>query len=81
MKEKPPIVMTTLGLAVLFGLLYQLRQQRASAREIKMICHAVEKNLAETVSVHHTLRRTRGAVNQLHQYVMPETKGVKNTAS
>ena len=81
MKEKPPIVMTTLGLATLFCVIYNLRQQRAWDTKIKMIYSTVEKNLAETVSVHHTLRRTRGAVNQLHQYVMPETKGVKNTAS
>lgn len=77
MKEKPTIVMTALGLAVLFGGIYQLCQERASAKEI---CLAIEQHLAETVSVHRTLRPTRGGVDQLHQYVMPETKGVKSTA-
>jgi hypothetical protein len=82
MKENRPIIMTTLGLAVLFGLIYKLRQQGATAKEIKLIHNAVEKNIAETVAVHRTLRRTRGAVNQIHQYLEPPvTKGVKKAAS
>ncbi len=82
MKERPPVVMTTLGLAVLFGLIHQLRQQHATAREIKLISTAVDKHLPETEAMHRTLRRTRGAVNQMHQYVLPPvTKGVKNPAS
>lgn len=85
MKEKPPIVMTTLGLAVLFGLIYNLRRQRASAREIREIRNIAAKNLTETQEIHRTLRRTRGTLNQLHKYVMPDVlpvpKGAKKAAS
>ena len=81
MKERPPVIMSTLGIAVLFGLIYKLCRQGATAQEIKLIANAVDKNLRETEAMHRTLRRTRGAVNQIHQYLEPHvTKGSKNPA-
>jgi hypothetical protein len=81
MKERSSVAITTLGAAVLFGLIYEFRRQRASATEIRQIHDIAARNLAQTEQVHRILRRTRGAVNDLHQYVMPETKGVKKAAS
>ena len=75
------IIATALGVATQLGLLYKLRRQRASAKEIRQIHTIVARNLAETEAVHRNLRRTRGAVNQLHQYLMPDPKGVKKAAS
>ena len=82
MKESTPIVVSTVSIAVLFGLLCKLVRQGASAKEIRQIHKIVAKNLAETEAMHHTLRRTRGAVNQMHQYIAPPpvTKGVENPA-
>jgi hypothetical protein len=81
MKERPPVIMTTVGIAVLFGLIYKLLRQGASAKEIRQIHNIVEKNFAETQAMHRNLRRARGAVNQIHQYLEPVTKGVKKPAS
>jgi hypothetical protein len=75
------LVITPLAIAALFAMIYELRQQGASAREIKLIRQAVEKNLAETHTMHRTLRCTRGAVNQIHQYINPVPKGVKKLPS
>ena len=56
-------------------------QARRCCKEIKLIRQAVEKNLAETQAMHHNLRRQRGAINQMHRYLIPSTKGVKNPTS
>jgi len=77
MKERLPIIMDTVGLALLFGLIYKLRRQGDSAEEIKLVTKAIDKNLRETKEINHTLRRTRAAVNQIHQYLLPVQKGVK----
>ena len=81
MKERLPVIMTTVELAILFGLIYKLRQQGATSEQIKLIHQAVDKNLRETEELHRTLRRTRGAVNQIHQYLLPVQKGMKTPAS
>jgi hypothetical protein len=82
MRERPPIIITTVGVAVLFGLMCRLLRRGASASEIRQIHRLVAKNLAETEAVHRTLRRTRGAVNQMHQYVEPPvTKRSTKSAS
>jgi len=75
------LVITPLAIAALFAMIYELRKQGASAKEIKLIRQVVEKNLAETQTMQGTLRRTRGAVNQIHQYIDPVPKGVKKAAS
>ena len=82
MKDHPPIVVSTVAIVVLFGLLCKLLRQGASNKEIRQIHNLVVKNLAETEAMHRNLRRTRGAVNQIHQYIEPPvTKGVKKAAS
>ena len=83
MKERTPVVIgTTVGLAVLFGLICRLFRRGASAKEIRQFHNLIAKNLAETEAMHRNLRRTRGAVNQIHQYMAPPvTKGVKKAAS
>ena len=74
--KHPALITTAAGLAALLALFSQLRRHRATARKIQLIHEAVEKNLQETLSVHRTLYRTRGAINQLHQYIDPVPKGV-----
>jgi hypothetical protein len=82
MKDRPVIIGTTVGIAVLFGLLCKLLRQGTSAREIRQIQNLVAKNLAETEAMHRILRRTRGAVNQIHQYIQPPvTKGLQKRPS
>ena len=75
------LIITPIAIAALFGMIYELRKQGASAKEIKLIHRAVEKNLAETKAMHHNLRRQRGAVNQMHRYLLPVTKGPGKPAS
>ena len=82
MKERSSVIIaTTVGIAVLFGLISKLLRQGSTARELRQIHKLVAKNLAEAEATHRTLRRARGAVNQIHQYLQPVTKGVKNPAS
>lgn len=66
MKERSSVVITTIGVAVLIGLITKLLQRGASAKEIRQIHNIVAKNLTETKEVHRKLRRTRGAVNEIH---------------
>jgi len=82
MKDRSSVlVITPIAIAALFGMICKLRKEGASAKEIKLIRQAVEKNLAETQAMHRNLRRQRGAVNQMHRYLVPVSKGVKNPAS
>ena len=69
------LVITPLAIAALFGMIYELRKQGASARQMKLIHQAVEKNLAETQAVHHNLRRQRGAINEMLRYLIPSKRG------
>ncbi len=76
MKDRSSVlVITPLAIAALFGMIYKLRERGAAAKELKLIHQAVEKNLAETQAMHHNLRRQRGAVNQMHRYLLPSKKG------
>jgi hypothetical protein len=75
MKDRFVLIMTALAIAALFGVIYKLRKQGASAKEIKLIRQAVEKNLAETQAIDHNVRRQRGAINQMHRYLVPLQKG------
>jgi hypothetical protein len=73
MKDRSSVLLITpLAIAAVFGLICKLRKQGASADKLKLIRQAVEKHLAETKAMHHTLRRQRGAINQLHQYIVPK---------
>ena len=59
---------------------YKLRQHRPSAEVLGQIRDAVENNLAETRATHHTLRRQRGAINDIRNYSIPVSKGVRQPA-
>ena len=69
------LLMTPLAIAALFATIYNLRKQGATAKEIQLIRQTVEVNLAETQAMQHNLRRQRGAVNQMHRYLLPSQKG------
>lgn len=62
------------GVAALFCAARRLCWSTAALGEIR---DSVKENLAETRTVHKLLRRQRGAINQMHQYLMPVPKGVK----
>ena len=82
MKDRSSVlVITPIAIAALFGMIYKLCKEGAPAKEIKLIRQAVEKNLAETQAMHRNLRRQRGAVNQMHRYLLPSQKGSKTAAS
>ena len=82
MKERPAVlILTTVVVATLFGLIRRGVQQRAAESQLQQIRNTVEQNLAETRVMHRNLRRLRGAVNQIHQYLLPVPKGVKKPAS
>jgi hypothetical protein len=81
MKNHPSAFTVIASIAVLSALVSKFLRQRASAKELRQIHNIVARNLSETEAMHRNLRRTRGAVNQLHQYVMPDPKGVKKAAS
>jgi len=75
MKDQRPILLTTLALVVLLAKLYQLRRQGVSDKKLQKMHDLLIRNLAETGAIHRDLRRTRGTLNHLHQYVMPVQKG------
>jgi hypothetical protein len=78
MKECPAVALLTAAAAL--ALLAWTGKRRA--RQIRQIRTTVEQNLAETRLMHRHLRRLRGAVNQMHQYLNPPVpKRVKKPAS
>lgn len=39
------------------------------------ISNSIEQTLAETQAIHKTLRRLRGAINEIYKYLLPVSKG------
>jgi type II secretory pathway pseudopilin PulG len=84
MKERPAVALLTAAAAAatLFAWMRRRGRQRARDRQLQQIRTTVEQNFAETRLMHRHLRRLRGAVNQMHQYLNPPVpKGVKKPAS
>ena len=79
MKECPAVALLTATVAALALLAWTGKRRACQLQQIRT---AVEQNLAETRLMHRPLRRMRGAVNQMHQYLNPPVpKGVKKPAS
>jgi len=58
------------------ALLYAVTRRRRSTDLLGDIHQSMRENVAETRALHRTLRRQRGAVNEIHRYLVPVTKGV-----
>jgi hypothetical protein len=69
------------AIAGLATLLYAGLQQRKSTTVLGDIRNYVKENVAETRALHRTLRRQRGAINDIHRYLVPVTKGSSKHAS
>ena len=63
------------AIAGLAAWLCVLKRQGNSTTVLGEIRDSVKENLAETRALHHTLRRQRGAVNDIHRYLVPVSKG------
>ncbi len=66
------------GLAALVYVLYRHREPNAILGEIR---DSLKENVTETRALHRTLRRQRGAINEIHRYLVPVTKGLEKPAS
>ena len=69
------------AIAGLASLLYAGLQQRKSTTVLGDIRNYVNENVAETRALHRTLRHQRGAINDIHSYLVPVTKGSSKHAS
>jgi hypothetical protein len=67
--------------AAIAALLYAVHLQSKSTAILGDIRDSVKETVAETRAVHRTLRRQRGAINGIHSYLVPVTKGAQKQAS
>ena len=67
--------------ATLFELLSTARRQHKADSQLRQIRDSLDQQLTETRIPARTLRRVRGAVKQMLQYLDPAPKRVKKPAS
>jgi hypothetical protein len=65
--------------AALAALLVALRRQRESTAALGEIGESMRDSVKETRALHNTLRRQRGAINDIHRYLIPVSKGSPQT--
>jgi hypothetical protein len=53
-----------------------LKWQSQSTAVLREIRKSAKESVAETRALHRTLRRQRGAINDIHRYLVPVSKGV-----
>jgi hypothetical protein len=63
------------AIAGVSALIYAISRQRQSTDLLGGIHNCLKENVAETRALHRTLRRQRGAINDIHRYLGPVTKG------
>ena len=59
------------AIAGVSALLYAVSRQRKSTDLLGDIHNCMKENVAETRALHRTLRRQRGAINDIHRYLLP----------
>ena len=69
------LLLCPVAVAGLAGLLYSLTRHRRSTAVLNEIHNSIKENVAETRALHRTLRRQRGAINGIHRYLVPVSKG------
>jgi hypothetical protein len=67
------------AIAAVAAVLYAVNRQRQSTDLLGDIHQSMKENVAETRALHRTLRHQRGAVNDIHRYLVPVTKRVSKT--
>ena len=67
--------------AGLAALLYAANRQCKAITLLGDIRTGMKENVAETHALHRTLRRQRGAINGIHHYLVPVTKGSSKQGS
>jgi hypothetical protein len=78
MTDQPVLLLVCLTIIAIMAIhIYVAGRGRASAETLGQIRDAVKNNLAETRRLHHTLRRQRGDINDIHDYLVPVSKGVR----
>jgi|BarGraIncu00222A_1022003.scaffolds.fasta_scaffold277636_2 hypothetical protein len=68
-------------IAGLTALIYAANRHRKATALLSDICNNMKENVAETRALHRTLRHQRGAINDIHRYLVPVTKGSSKHAS
>lgn len=76
MTDRPFFLLWPVALTGLVALLYAINQHRRSALLLEQIRDSVQDNAIQTRALHRTLRRQRGAINDIHHYLLPVPKGL-----
>ena len=63
------------AVAGLAAQLYSTNLQRKATTLLGDIRKDMKDNVVETRALHRTLRHQRGAINDIHRYLVPVTKG------
>jgi hypothetical protein len=69
------------AVAGLTALIYAANRHRKATALLSDIRNDLKENVAETRALHRTLRHQRGAINDIHRYLVPVTKGSSKHAS
>jgi hypothetical protein len=80
MTNRPGFLLWPVAVTGLAALLYAVNQHRRSAIVLEQIRDSVQDNTLQTRALHRTLRRQRGAINDIHRYLLPVSKGSEKPA-
>ena len=75
MIDRPVFLLWPVALTGLAALLYAVNQHRRTVSVLEQIRDSVQNNALQTRALHRTLRRQRGAINDIHRYLLPVSKG------
>jgi hypothetical protein len=79
MNYRSTVLLLCPAVAGLAALLIALRRQRESSAALGEISQSLRESVIETRALHNTLRRQRGAINDIHRYLVPVSKGSPQT--
>ena len=74
------LFLSSAGIAGLAALLCAAGWLRRSTAVLTEIRDSLREGVAEARALHHTLRRQRGAINDIHRYLIPVPKGDEKPA-
>ena len=70
-ERSPALFLYPAAIAGFAALLYAINRRRRSAAILVQIRDVLKQNIAETRALHRTLRRQRGAINDIRGYFIP----------
>jgi hypothetical protein len=79
MTDRPAFLLWPVAVVGLAALFYAVKQHRRSLLVLEQIRDSVQNNAIQTHALHRTLRRQRGAINDIHRYLLPVSKGSEKT--